>query len=73
MCSSKNFKHLFRGPFVLRTFGAHFTVTAGSVKVGGLVDLNAPKNYPFGGLGLSAAAVSNMFTISGTPDHYPKT
>jgi hypothetical protein len=73
MCPSKKSKHLFRGPFVLKTFGAHFTAIAGSVKVRALDDLDDAKNYPFGGLGLSAAAVSDIFMVSGTHGHHAKT
>jgi hypothetical protein len=73
VCPSKEFKHLFRGPFILKTFGAHFTAITGSVKVQALGNLDDAKNYPFGGLGLSAAVVSDIFMVSGTPGHHAKT
>ena len=52
----QQFRGLFRGPFVLRTFAAHFIAIGGAVKVASLV--NGPARS---GLALASASVITHF------------
>src|SRR5215471_8841048 len=56
----QEYKGLFRSPFIVQTFAAHFTAIQGAVKVPLIGDPHSPDTLPTCGLALSAAAVSHM-------------
>ena len=61
-CAFQKWKGMLRGPLVIQTFAAHYTAVSGVLKVLGVEDPNSPLKKPTGGLGLAAAAVSDIFT-----------
>ena len=60
----QKYKGAFRGPFVLQTFAACLNAFQGACRIVGLDDPNKPIKKSYGGLALSAAAVSVLAIVS---------
>ena len=57
----QKWKGMLRGPLVIQTFSAHYIAVIGVQKVLGVEDPNSPLKKPIGGLGLAAAAISDIY------------
>ena len=58
---SQNWRGLFGGPFVIKTFAAHLLAIDGCVHVSDLHDSDTPTFNAVGALGLAAASVSALY------------
>ena len=53
---------MLRGPLVLQTFAAHYTIVVGVTQLVRVDDPDHPLKKPIGGLDLAATTVSDIFT-----------